>query len=171
MIRHFGLNEITSYQTVEYIDIRESCTDELKMLTMEKKTLNKHESKIDKVISENKCRFLADKKAYLDAVKITARNIFYLLSRIFRPIYNNYRNDHQILRELLRSRWTLISCGSFMKAELDVTRIFQPEQLNKINLFLGEISENINSSKCFEKPIKLVIRKVKISKIQKLQIV
>ena len=217
MIRHFGLNEITSYQALEYVDIREllseknvvsesykkleqahslvraklkelllkkhtsqtvnetlkteinACTAELKMLACEKKTLNRHESKIDKLISENKCRLLADKKAFLDAVKITARNIFYLLSRIFRPIYNNYRNDHQILRELLRSHGTVIPFGSFVKIELDVTRNFQPEQLKKIKAFLSIISDNINASTQSAKPIKLDIRQRKVTQFQKLQ--
>lgn len=90
-------------------------------------------SKLDKLISENKCRLLADKKAFLDAAKITARNVFYLLSRIFRPTYNNYRNDHQILR----SHGTVIHFGSFVKIELDVPRNFQPEQLRKLKLSLA----------------------------------
>lgn len=219
MIRHFGLNEITSYQALEYVDIREllseknvlsesykkleqaqskvrlklkelllkkhlsqtvteplkteisNCTAELKMLLSEKKSLNRHESKIGKLISENKCRLLSDKKAYLDAVKITARNIFYILSRIFRPIYNNYRNDHQILRELLRSHGTIIPFGSFVKIELDVTRNFQPEQLKKIKAFLNIISDNINASRQSAKPVKLDIRQRIITNNQKLQTV
>ncbi len=219
MIRHFGLNEITSYQALEYVDIRDllseknvvsegykklqeaqnklrlklkelllkkhlsqtnseplkteisNCTAELKMLACEKKSLVRHESKIDKLISENKCMLLADKKAYLDAVKITARNIFYILSRMFRPIYNNYRNDHQILRELLRSHGTVIPLASFVKIELDITRNFQPEQLKKIKAFLDVISEKINASAQYVKPIKLDIRQKILSKNQKIQTV
>ena len=43
------------------------------------------------------------RKAFMDAIRLSSRNIFYCLMDIFRPLYNNYRDDHVILRELTRS--------------------------------------------------------------------
>jgi hypothetical protein len=39
----------------------------------------------------------------VDAIKILARNIFYLTLQSFKGKYNNYRDDHQIFRNLTTS--------------------------------------------------------------------
>ena len=42
-------------------------------------------------------------KSFMDAIRLNSLNIFYCLMDIFRPLYNNYRDDHVILRELTRA--------------------------------------------------------------------
>lgn len=48
-------------------------------------------------------------KAVMDALRITARNVFYALLGEFRPLYDNYRDNHVLLRTVTRSSgiiWT-----------------------------------------------------------------
>jgi predicted nucleic acid-binding Zn-ribbon protein len=49
------------------------------------------------------------RKALMDALRVTAHNMFRNMMAIFRPIYGNYRNDHVMLRMLTRTdgfMWT-----------------------------------------------------------------
>lgn len=61
------------------------------------------ESRLQALIEEQYLRLEMRGKAYMDAIRLSSRNIFYCLMEIFRPMYNNYRDDHVILRELTRS--------------------------------------------------------------------
>ncbi len=60
-------------------------------------------SRLENLIEQQFRKLNFAPKAYMDAIRITARNIFGDLHSQFRPIYNNYRNDHRILRELIRA--------------------------------------------------------------------
>ncbi len=51
--------------------------EEIKKLKEQKYDVKEKINKADKFIKENKEILVSDKKAYLDAIKITARNIFY----------------------------------------------------------------------------------------------
>ena len=50
-------------------------------------------SRIELLIREEYVKLNFMPKTFMDAIKITTRNIIYRLLEIFRPIWNNYRND------------------------------------------------------------------------------
>ncbi len=84
-------------------------------------------------------------KAILDCVKVIARNIIYKLLSFFRPIYNNYRNDIVLLRELINSSGTIIQSKSNVKILLHPTRNYDDKTKNKIILFLMQMSVEANA--------------------------
>jgi septal ring factor EnvC (AmiA/AmiB activator) len=59
--------------------------------------------RLERLIKEGYHKLNFAPKAFMDAIKITARNLFFRLHRDFRHRYNNYRHDHVILRELTRT--------------------------------------------------------------------
>ncbi len=166
MIKHFGINQITTYAFVDYRDLREKIEDKLytggqyKELTRDiqriraklktallrkykfqqkhkdpeaklpareerrkrkiwldvsqlDSALKQHEqqrkdlagktSKIEELINEGYKKPDTDTRSFVDAIKILARNIFYLKLQSFKGKYNNYRDDHQIFRNLTTS--------------------------------------------------------------------
>ena len=58
---------------------------------------------LEALIEEQYRRLDARRKAFMDAIRLSCRNIFFCLLDIFRPMDNNYRDDHVVLRELTRS--------------------------------------------------------------------
>jgi len=59
--------------------------------------------RLEYIISNEYDRLNFAPKALMDAIRILAHNIHRQLHREFRPIYNNYRDDHRILRELIQA--------------------------------------------------------------------
>ena len=149
--KHFGIDEITSYDTISYkslegvIDDKQVKSGELKSLNkdkrklenqlkkvllsehqskrrskkrkdkiknltfklseMKKKTkeISTEESKLDALIRDGIKKLKTNKKALMDVVKIIARNIFYKSIESFKNLYNNYRDDHVIYRNLTQA--------------------------------------------------------------------
>jgi hypothetical protein len=110
-------------------------------------------SRIDKLIREEYVRLNFMPKSMMDAVKITARNIIYQLLEIFRPIWNNYRNDLVILRELITAMGHIEETETTIIVYLNPTRIFSKKEKNKIALFCFQISNRINQHYCLEKTV------------------
>ena len=59
--------------------------------------------RIEYLISQEYDRLNFAPKALMDAIRLLAHNIHRRLHDQFRPLYDNYRNDHRILRELIQS--------------------------------------------------------------------
>jgi hypothetical protein len=76
----------------------------------EKSALKKQVSRIDQLISQQMLRMDLSNKTLIDAIKITARNLFYRLFAPFKIAYDNYRDDHDHYRQLTQCdgvlRWT-----------------------------------------------------------------
>lgn len=166
LIKHFGIDEITTYAFMDYKDIREIIEDKLytggqykeltkdikrirtklksallrkhkfqekhkdpeaklsageekrkrkiwfevskldaalKQLEQQRKDLAGKTSKIQELINEGYQKLDTDTKSFVDAIKILARNIFYITFQPFKEKYNNYRDDHQVFRNLSAS--------------------------------------------------------------------
>jgi hypothetical protein len=85
------------------------------------------------------------RKAYMDALRITAANIFRNVLDQFRPYYDNYRDDHVFLRLISR-------CGGTVErtAEAIVIRLWPPGALppyrqRALNKLLGDIETQAQS--------------------------
>ena len=83
-------------------------------------------------------------KAYLDALRIVAANMFRNLLQHFRPIYDNHRNDHAMLRQLTRSDGFVREIDGIIHVELWLKGRFQKKQRTAFKTFLAECSEKIN---------------------------
>jgi len=83
-------------------------------------------------------------KEMLDALRITASNMFADLLAVFRPIYGNYRNDHVMLRNLTRADGFAHRVDGILYLRLWLKGRFQPRQTNALRVFLAEMSDRIS---------------------------
>ena len=102
------------------------------------------ESRLQALIEEQYLRLEMRGKAYMDAIRLSSRNIFYCLMEIFRPMYNNYRDDHVILRELTRSMGIIQKQEGIIDCQLIPAIEFQPRVRRLVSEFLERMSERIN---------------------------
>ena len=97
----------------------------------EKSTLEKDVSRIDQLINQEMVRMDLSNKTLMDAIKITARNLFYRLFAPFKAAYDNYRDDHDHFRKLTQCDGVLRWTGSEVEAHL-VPQVNHPPKLRKI---------------------------------------
>jgi len=81
-------------------------------------------------------------KTLMDAIKITARNLFYRAPAPFKAAYNNYRDDHDYFRELSQSagvrRWT----ATQLEVHLVPTVNYAPKLRKIIERVLQDLNES-----------------------------
>lgn len=193
LIRHFGINMITTYDSELYSEIGDdeliekevysdayiiikkvvvSLEGKLKTLLLRKdtkesegKTLSKKdvetlemlkeqltvkkeelkavgdkEDKYTKLAERGTERLKLAPKILMDAIKISARNIFYSHVEAFRKHFDNYRNDHKIFRELTRAPGYVTCNNGMVGVELNLARNFEPKELLLVKSFLDKIS-------------------------------
>jgi len=104
----------------------------------------REESRLQALIDERYLRLDTRRKAFMDAIRISCRNIFCRLAMEFRPLYNNYRDDHFIVRELTRSSGIIHTRDGVAHVMLMPTMQFQPAIRNIVQTFLAQISQQIN---------------------------
>lgn len=203
-IKHFGLNQITSYAFTDYKALRDKIEDkfyicsEHKTLTKEiqkirnklktallrkykfeakhknpdeklsakeqerkTKTWNavsqlnaslseleqqrnktaKFVSKIDELVGLGYNKLDTNTKDFMDAIKMLARNMFYISFQPFKEKYDNYRDDHVLFRHLTRSSGTIGSSADGIKVTLCPQMEYQPKTKRMISQVLDEINE------------------------------
>ncbi len=101
-------------------------------------------SRLDLLIAQNRDLLDTRAKAQFDAIRITCSNMFAALVARFRPLYDNYRDDHCWLRMLTRSDGFVQCIDGVLHVELWLKGRYQPKQCNIFKRFLAEISESIN---------------------------
>ena len=104
----------------------------------------REESRLQALIDEQYVRLDTRRKAFMDAIRISCRNIFCKLAMEFRPRYNNYRDDHFIVRELTRSSGIIEPRDGIAKIHLLPTMQFPPATRKIVQEFLAHISHQIN---------------------------
>lgn len=135
--------------------------EELKKMVIElEEELKKASGKVDKagkLVAQGKKRLAYESKYYMDVIKITARNLFCSLLVKFRPYLDNYRDDHQLLRELTRAAGYIeySETGLFIKLHPD--RNYQPRQRKAILSFLAMISCDINEKNPDKLPVNITL--------------
>ncbi|NOY82170.1 MAG: hypothetical protein GXP31_14325 [Kiritimatiellaeota bacterium] len=95
------------------------------------------------------------KKAMMDALRITASNIFRNVQELYRAICNDYRDDHVLVRMLSRCSGTLIKTASEVVVELWLPGTLQPHRLEAIRALLKEIEERTNAAIPAPRPVRL----------------
>ncbi len=108
------------------------------------KELPQQVSRLETLIKNEYAKLNLMPKSFMDAVKINARNIIYQLLKIFRPIWNNYRNDLLILRELITAMGHIQENEKLITIALNPARQYTKKQKHKILIFLFEISNITN---------------------------
>jgi len=93
--------------------------------------LEKQVSRIDQLINQEMVRMDLGNKTLMDAIKITARNLFYRFFAPFKAAYDNYRDDHDHYRQLTQCDGVLRWTGSEIEVHL-VPQVNYPPKLRKI---------------------------------------
>ena len=83
--------------------IAADCQERLAQLEREMAAIPEQASRLERLIEEQYCRLAFAPKALLDAIRIMAKNVFSTLHAQVRPARNNYRDDHVLVRDLLRA--------------------------------------------------------------------
>ena len=104
----------------------------------------REESRLQALIDEQYLRLDTRRKAFMDAIRISCRNIFCKLAMEFRPLYNNYRDDHFIVRELTRSSGIIHARNGSAHVLLMPAMEFQPATQQIVQTFLARVSQQIN---------------------------
>ena len=78
----------------------EALSRELAELELRAETVQKSESRLERLIQEQMVRLDPDKKRLMDNFRVIARNVFYAALGPFKKAYNNYRDDHDQFRQL-----------------------------------------------------------------------
>ena len=96
-----------------------------------KAVLAKEVSRIDQLIEQKMVRMNLANKTLMDAIKISARNLFYRLFAPFKAAYDNYRDDHDYFRKLTQCNGVLRWTGTELEVHL-VPQVNYPPKLRKI---------------------------------------
>ena len=119
----------------------EEWTQELAEIEEQLKTTEKEMSRLDFLIEQNMVRLDMHNKHLMDVLKIIARNAFYKMLQPFREMYNNYRDDHVLFRNLTRANGLLRDQGNTVEAILLPT----PYYPRKIRTIVNCLLEDINA--------------------------
>jgi hypothetical protein len=84
------------------------------------------------------------KKSMMDALRISAHNMFQEMMKVFRPIYGNYRNDHVMLRALTRSDGFIWRIDQIVYIRLWLEGRHQPHKIKRFQSFLKKMENFIN---------------------------
>ena len=114
-------------------------------------------SRLEQIIKNEYRKLNFMPKTIMDCVKIVARNIIYNRLSAFRPIYDNRRNDHVILRELIESTGHIHEDAVSVVVSLYPSRHFPKEVKGKILDYLFDVSLEANR---FYKPGKTIVFKL-----------
>ncbi|MCP4378324.1 MAG: hypothetical protein GY794_19380 [bacterium] len=118
----------------------EQLTKRLEELEVEMLSTDKEVSRLEMLIEQDFCKLDNAKKALMDGIKITARNLFYILLQPFKEAYNNYRDDHVLFRHLTRSHGLLRDRGAVMEVLLFPQARFPPKVAGIINEMLEQLN-------------------------------
>ncbi|MCP4949713.1 MAG: hypothetical protein GY923_19690 [Aestuariibacter sp.] len=124
-------------KTQEDID---QLTKRLAEVEAEMANTNKEVSRLETLIEQDFHKLDSAKKALMDSIKITARNLFYILLQPFKQAYNNYRDDHVLFRHLTRSHGLLRDRGPVMEVLLFPEARFPPKVVGIINEMLAQLN-------------------------------
>lgn len=125
-------------------ELVEQLDNSLKELEQERKNSTKHVSKIDELSDMDYKKLDTNAKDFMDAIKLLARNIFYLSLKSFKEKYNNYRDDHLLFRHLSKSPGLL---KERRDGQLEICLMPQMEYQPKLKKIINQVLNEINNGK------------------------
>jgi len=103
----------------------------------------KQGSKLDELLNKEFRKLDTDNKAYMDCIKIIARNMFYKALESFKEKYDNYRDDHVIFRNLTQAHGLI----TFTREGLTVTVFPTSQHSPKLRRIIEKVFCEINNTK------------------------
>lgn len=103
------------------------------------------ESRLDALIEGKYYRIDTVAKSVLDILRIQARNTFYeVLTEDFRPLYDNLRDDHVVLRTLIKAPGKIKTQNGILIVELFPEANFNEKTINAVKIFISVSETKIN---------------------------
>ena len=115
--------------------------EKLQANQVEKEAARAQVSRVDQLIEQDMVRMDTGAKRLMDAIKITARNLFYQALAPFKKAYNNYRDDHDYFRQLTLSAGVLRWTGREVEVHV-LPHVNYSPQLRKI---IQTLTESLNA--------------------------
>jgi hypothetical protein len=113
---------------------------------LEEKELQREQT--EKMISKNKElaqqgyeRLDTEIKLYMDIIKIIARNIYYLSFKTFKNMYNNFRDDHAIFRNIICSNGFIGHKDGVMQIQISPELELTPKVEAILTTIINEINQ------------------------------
>lgn len=100
----------------------------------------KEVSRLDYLIEHEYVRLDMRNKKLMDMLKIIARNAFYEALKPFKELYDNYRDDHVLFRNLTQAHGVLIDRGNEAEVLLYPTVNYAPKVARIVNGFLEQLN-------------------------------
>ncbi len=95
------------------------------------------------------------KKAFMDGLRVIASNVFRNVHEKFRLIYNNYRDDHVLVRTLSRCSGSLTKTEKATIVKLWLPGRFQPYQVRAFEKLIRQVQDEINTNIGVEAPVEI----------------
>jgi len=115
-------------------------TKDLEQAQQDQAQTQKEVSRLEVLLEQQMVRLDTRNKRLLDSLKLIARNAFYQTLDPFKTAYNNYRDDHELFRNLTRADGVLCESADQVEAYLLPT-VNYPPALEKI---IGALLRQIN---------------------------
>ena len=120
----------------------ENLTRRLEEIEAQMLNTEKEVSRLDYLIENEFVRLDTGGKQLMDALKLIARNAYYNLFSSFRELYDNYRDDHVLFRNLIQSNGIIHEDGDVVNVILISTAHHQPKLKNIFKTILELINQN-----------------------------
>jgi hypothetical protein len=115
--------------------------EQLKENQIKKEAVEQEVSRVDQLIEQDMVRMDTGAKGLMDAIKITARNLFYQALAPFKEAYDNYRDDHDYFRQLTLTAGVLRWTGQEMEVHLVPHLNYSPQLTNIIQKLMTSLNE------------------------------
>jgi hypothetical protein len=115
--------------------------EQLKENQLKKEAVEQEVSRVDQLIEQDMVRMDTSAKRLMDAIKITARNLFYQALAPFKEAYDNYRDDHDYFRQLTLTAGVLRWTGQEMEVHLVPHLNYSPQLTNIIQKLMTSLNE------------------------------
>jgi hypothetical protein len=100
----------------------------------------KEVSRLEVLIQQQMVRLDTRNKRLMDSLKLIARNAFYRALRPFKTAYNNYRDDHELFRNLTQADGVLVGAAQQVEVYLLPTVNYPPKLEKIVSGLLAEIN-------------------------------
>jgi hypothetical protein len=115
-------------------------TEELDQARQEQAQTQKEISRLESLIQQQMVRLDTRNKRLMDSLKFIARNAFYQALAPFKTAYNNYRDDHELFRNLTHADGFLVESGQQVNVYLLPTVNYPPALAKIVRGLLVEIN-------------------------------
>jgi len=121
----------------------EDLTRQIKEVEDQLTETERETSRLDDLIEKQYSRLDTRRKSFMDAIKISARNMFYKALNPFRRLYDNYRDDHTLFRDLSRSHGCLCLNKDQVEVILCPAPNYPPHLRRTVETYLTDLNQTM----------------------------